>query len=126
MPRPYSNDLRERVVRGVEGGASCRQAAARFDVSVSFVVKLMQRWRQRATVAPDRFGGGKTSPLLVHADRVRALVAANPDMTIAQMRGELAGAGVGTSRSAIGRFLLSLGLTRKKRLRGQPSRAART
>ena len=42
MARPYSVDLRERVVRAVEGGASRRAAAAKFEVSISFVVKLMQ------------------------------------------------------------------------------------
>ena len=36
----YSVDLRERVVRAVEAGLSRRAAARRFEVSVSFVVKL--------------------------------------------------------------------------------------
>ena len=40
MTRPYSVDLRERVVRAVEAGLSRRAAARRFEVSVSFVVKL--------------------------------------------------------------------------------------
>ena len=43
MAKPYSDDLRERVVRAVEGGSSRREAAGQFAVSVSFVVKLMQR-----------------------------------------------------------------------------------
>ena len=46
MPKPYSLDLRERVVGFVEDGQSRRAAAARFRVSVSFVVNLMQAaWR---------------------------------------------------------------------------------
>jgi hypothetical protein len=45
-------DLRERVVRAVENGASRRATAAKFEVSISFVVKLMQRWRRRGTVHP--------------------------------------------------------------------------
>ena len=47
MTRPYSEDLRERVVRVVESGTSRNAAAKQFDVSISFVVKLMQRWKQR-------------------------------------------------------------------------------
>ena len=39
MARPYSNDLRERVVEAVEAGDSCRTVAARFGVAVSSVVK---------------------------------------------------------------------------------------
>jgi transposase-like protein len=54
MARPYSADLRERVVRAVENGASRRATAAKFEVSISFVVKLMQRWHQRGTIQPDR------------------------------------------------------------------------
>lgn len=126
MARPYSVDLRERVVRAVEAGASCRAAAATFAVSVSFVVKLMQRWRRRGTVAPDRYGGGKRSPLVGHAHRVLTLVAARPDLTLEELRVGLAASGVRTSRSALGRFLHNHGLTRKKRPGTPPSRSART
>jgi transposase len=126
MTRPYSVDLRERVVRAVGAGASCRSAAAKFEVSVSFVIKLMQRWRQRGSVAPDRYGGWKRSPLEAHAERVRALLAAEPDLTIEELRIRLAGGGVQTSRSALGRFLWAQGLTRKKRPSTPPNRNGRT
>ena len=53
MTRPYSTDLRERVVRAVEAGASRRSLAAQFEASVSFVTKLTQRWRRRGTVRAD-------------------------------------------------------------------------
>ena len=43
MTRPYSLDLRERVVRTVEAGLSRHTTAARFDVSPSFVIKLSSR-----------------------------------------------------------------------------------
>jgi transposase len=93
MARPYSVDLRERVVRAVEGGASRRAAAAKFEVSISFVVKLMQRWHRRGTIEPDRIGGWKQSTLAAHGERLRALVAAEPDLTIAELRHRLAAAG---------------------------------
>ena len=93
MARPYSVDLRERVVRAVEAGASRRAAAAKFEVSISFVVKLMQRWRQRGTIQPDRIGGWKQSPLAAHGERLRALLAAEPDLTIAELRTRLAAEG---------------------------------
>ena len=118
MARPYSVDLRERVVRAVEAGASCRAAAAKFAVSVSFVVKLMQRWRRRGTVAPDRYGGWKRSPLSAHADRVLALVAARPDLTLEELRGGLAAErrrGPAARRS-VGSSTTT-GLTRKKKTR---------
>ena len=37
MPKAYSGDLRERVIEAVETGASRREAAERFEVSVSSV-----------------------------------------------------------------------------------------
>jgi transposase len=67
MARPYSVDLRERVVRAVENGASRRATAAKFEVSISFVVNLMQRWRRCGTVQPDRIGGAKRSALTATA-----------------------------------------------------------
>jgi transposase len=45
MPKPYSRDLRERVVSSVEEGHSRRGAPAHFKVSVSFVVNLMSAVR---------------------------------------------------------------------------------
>jgi transposase len=126
MARPYSVDLRERVVRAVENGASRRATAAKFEVSVSFVVKLMQRWYRRGTVQPDRIGGGKRSALAAHGGQVRALVATAPDLTIAELRQRLAADGIAVSRSGLGRFLVAVGLTRKKRPGTRPSRSART
>jgi hypothetical protein len=72
-------DLRERVVRAVEGGVSRHATAAQYDVSPSFVVKLMQRWRQRGTLEPDQIGGWKRAKLADHAERVEALLSAEPD-----------------------------------------------
>ena len=126
MARPYAVARRARVVRAVAGGASRRAAAAKFAVSISFVVKLMQRWHQRGTIQPDRIGGWKQPTLAAHGERLRALVAAEPDLTIAALRHRLADEGIATSRSGVGRFLIAAGLTRKKRPSTPPSRTART
>ena len=52
MTRPYSNDLRERVVLAFAAGESCRAVASRFGVSVSSVVKWSQRYRATGSVSP--------------------------------------------------------------------------
>jgi transposase len=124
MTRPYSLDLRERMVRAVEAGASRRATAAKFDVSPSCVVKLLQRWRQRGTLEPDPVSGGRRAKLADHAERVEALLAATPDLTIAELRTRLAADGIAVSPAAISRFLKACGLTRKKRPRTLPSRTA--
>jgi transposase len=126
MTRPYSLDLRQRIVRAVEAGASRRATAAQFDVSPSCVVKLVQRWRQKGTLAPDPVGGGRRAKLADHAELVHALLAATPDSTIAELKTRLAAAGIAVSPSAISRFLKACGLTRKKRPRTPPSRTVRT
>ena len=59
MGRPYSLDLRERVVAAVEkGGLPCNRAAAQFGLGISAVI---DGWRVRETgsVAPGQMGGHK-------------------------------------------------------------------
>ena len=82
MPRPYSNDLRRKIVERVEKGVACRQAAEMFDVSFSLGVKLMQRIRAAGDVLPAKFGGFKTSPLLTHEQDVRDWIAAAMARTV--------------------------------------------
>jgi transposase len=118
-------DLRERMVRAVEAGASRRATAAKFAVSPSCVVKLLQRWRRQGTLEPDPPGGGRRAKLADQAERVDALLAATPDITIAELKARLAADGIEVSPSAISRFLKACGLTRKKRPRTPPSRTAR-
>ena len=125
MTRPYSEDLRERIVRVVESGSSRNAAAKRFDVSISFVVKLMQRWQQRGTIKADKYGGWKKPKLAPHADRIRALVKQNCDITIDELCVLLAAEGIETKRSTLGDFLLAQGLSREKRRPTPPNRSAR-
>jgi transposase len=128
MTRPYSLDLRERMVRAVEAGASRRATAAKFEVSPSCVVKLVQRWR-RTGLEPAPTAGGRPAKLADHADLVHALLAATPDVTITELQTRLAADGIAVSPSAISRFLKACGLTRKKdrprRRAGAPRRRRR-
>ena len=60
MPKPYSIDLRERVVAAVEtGGVSRREAASRFGVGVSTAIIWVRRFRETGSVAPSQMGGYK-------------------------------------------------------------------
>src|SRR3954449_10804448 len=74
MTAPLSQDLRERIVRAVEGGSSIRQAARRFAVSASAAIKLMQRVRRTGSSAPAKIGGARRPLLEAHADVLRAIV----------------------------------------------------
>jgi putative transposase len=60
MARPYSIDLRERVVAAVEdGGLSRHQAAEHFGVGISTAIAWVRRYRETGSVAPGQMGGHK-------------------------------------------------------------------
>ena len=87
MPKSYSGDLRERVIEAVEIGASRREAADCFEVSVSSAVRWLQCWRETGSSAP-KPRGGSVSSLEKHAARILALVAEQPDLTLEETLAE--------------------------------------
>lgn len=114
MTRPYSNDLRERVVSAVEAGASCRVVAARFGVAVSSVVKWSQRYRATGSVAPGKVGGHRRRVLEPHRALIEELIKQTPHLTLHRLKDILAGRGVAVSHNAIWQFLRREGLSFKK------------
>ncbi len=115
MPKAYSGDLRERVIDAVETGASRREAAERFEVSVSSAIKWLQRWRDRRSAAP-KPRGGSISPLEEFAAEVLALIDEQPDLTLVETVTALRKRRIKTSRSSLWRFLDRHGITLKKSL----------
>lgn len=86
MGRPYSDDLRERIVDAVEGGGSRRGAAEIFGVSASCAIKLLQRWHRTGSVSPAPLGAPKRSKLDPVAEWLLALVNVEPDLTLEEVR----------------------------------------
>jgi transposase len=125
MPAPYSLDLRTRVLAAVDAKDGTRAAiAARFQVSTAWIRRLVQRRRQTGSIAPRPHAGGPAPALGPdHHDRLRALVAQQPDATLAELRDRLA-APVG--RMTVARALKALRLPLKKSPSGRPSRTGRT
>jgi transposase len=124
MPRPLSGDLRERLIRAVSGGLSRNAAAKKFDVSVSAVIKLLQRWKRTGSYEPAQIGGYRKPLLGAHVDRVQELMAEKPDMSMAELHKRLTAEGIRAGQSAITRFVRRLGYTYKKngsRRRTRPS-----
>lgn len=124
MGRPYSEDLRSRIVAAVEAGATRTAAAGQFAVSVSCAIKLVQRFRQTGSVVPAA-RGRKPFALAVHETLVRELVAARPDMTLDELTHELEDRGIHVGRSSVNRFLKACGLTLKKSRCMRPSSSDR-
>jgi transposase len=124
MGRPFSQDLRTRIVAAVEAGASRNKVAKQFAVSVSCVVKLMQRFHRIGTVQPAP-RGKKPYALAEHEATVRELVAERPDLTIDELHQALGERGIQVSRSSVNRFLQKCSLTFKKSRSTQPNSSGR-
>ena len=59
MGKPYSMDLRTRVVAAVESGLSRREAAERFNIAASTAIHWTRRKDETGSVAPGQMGGHK-------------------------------------------------------------------
>lgn len=121
--RAYSMDLRVRVLAAADEGDTTAELADRFAVSPAWVRRLRQRHRATGEVAPRKPKDPRIPKLRSHHDRIRALLAATPDMTLAELRAEL---NVAVALSTLWAAVRGLGLTFKRRRPGRPSRAART
>src|SRR5205823_9094173 len=116
--RPYSLDLRERIVAAIDRGEhSLRQIAHLFSVNLSFLVRLLQRRRATGSVQPKPHGGGPPPKLDTAAvRRLRALVRKQPDATLTELRDRL---GIPCHIATIARVLRRHGITRKKKTRSE-------
>ena len=125
MSRPYSDDLRLRAVAAVDGGLSCRRAAKVFSVGVSSVIRWVQRRRQTGTVSPRPMGGDRGSRI-VGADREWLLsrIAAKADLTLEELRRELAERGLAVGYGTVWRFCDREQLTFKKNSARRAARSA--
>lgn len=128
MARYLSEDLRVRVIEAVWSGASRRQAAVRFGVSVSSAIRWVAEWRASGRMAPRAQGGDRRSDRVeAEADFLLARVAETPDVTLAELREVLwRERGVRVAVSTLWRFFERRRITLKKRRRMPPSRSAPT
>src|ERR671912_540539 len=127
MPRAYSADLRERVLAAYEGGEGRQSAVARrYRVGERTLSGWLRLAREEGRRAPKPGRGGR-APLGGEREALAGLVAERNDATLAEYADLLAArTAVRRSPSALCRALKALGLVRKKRRSGPPSRGAGT
>ncbi len=89
MAKVYSQDLRERLIAAVSDGQSARAAAGVFRVSPSTAIKWVQHWRRTGRVPEARPRGRYRWRLDAHRDWLFALVASEPDLTLAEIQARL-------------------------------------
>jgi transposase len=116
--KPYSKDLRTKVVEAYENGeGSLRTIAKRFSVSLNFVWLLWDSYRKTGSVEPKPHGGGQKPAIAgQHMKHFRRLVEKHNDATVKELRDMFyRRTGVAVSESTISRTVNRLGLTRKKK-----------
>lgn len=116
MGKPYSMDLRERVMAAIESGMSTHQAAARFSIGIATAGAWARLKRAKGEVTPARQGKPKGSVLDPHADFIFDLIRAVPDITLEEIAEHLAEeCGVRVVSTAVWKFLDRHDMTHKKR-----------
>ena len=88
--KPYSQDLRARIIQALEAGPETQRAIAeRFWVRGSFVEKLWQRWRGSGSRAAQPPASGRQCALTAPLESLRTEMAQHPDAMLAAWRDRL-------------------------------------
>ena len=116
--RAYSMDLRERALLDSDAGMKAADVAAKYRVSGSWVRLLKQRRRETGEVAPRVQRHGRRPMLEPHLHTLAALIAAQPDRTLAELKDALATL---ASVPTVWRAVHALGLTVKKKRSAHPN-----
>ena len=127
MGQALSMDLRTRLLAAIDAGMSCRGAAARFGVAPSTAIRWQAQRRATGSVAPKPQGGDMRSRRVeARREVILALWEARKDITLDELRVELAGKGLVVAISTLHRFFVRHGITRKKRPATPSSRTVPT
>jgi transposase len=121
----YSQDLRERVLRALDRGDRPAEIARRFEVSRLWVYRVRDRQQETGVRSSFQIGGHRRSRLAETEQVLRAWIAAEPDLTLAELQQRLAQQGVATKIGALWHQLNNWDLTFKKNLARQRARARR-
>jgi len=126
MPKAYSQDLRERVIKAVtEGRMSRRSAARRFGVSESSAIKWLQGYEREGRLQPRGTGGHRPSKTKPEREWLLAALSAERDITLAALSAKLlAERGVKADTGMLSRFFRSEGISFKKNRAAQRTRQA--
>ena len=110
--KPYSMDLRQRILKDADAGMSTRKVATKYEVSESWVRRLKQRRRESGEIVPRSSRNCRQPRWLAVADRLQILVEQKPDITLRELREAL---GDTLSIQTLSRALRQLQMTFKKK-----------
>jgi transposase len=119
----YSQDLRDRVIRACDEGRYTREQIAQlFDVSTSWIRRMLKRRRETGSYEALPKGGPVAAKLHdEHRSRLVVLLREQPDATLAELHNRLDAA---VHPTTIHRALAKLKITLKKKSSERPNRTA--
>lgn len=120
----YSQDLRDRVLRALDRGDRPSEIARRFEVSRIWVYQVRDRLQETGQRRSFQIGGHRRSRLADMESTLRAWIAAEPGLTLAEMTERLQQQGVAIKVGALWHQLNRWNLTFKKNSARQRTRAA--
>ena len=119
----YSQDLRDRVLRALDRGDRPTEIARRFEVSRIWVYQVRGRVQRTGERGSLQIGGYRQSRLAKWESTLRSWIAAEPDLTLAELRLRLAQQCVAIKIGALWHQLNKWKLTFKKNSARQRARA---
>ena len=116
MTKPYPMELRQRALKFVKSGQSRNAVAKRLGVSISCVVKWLQRHDATGSVKPGKIGGHvKPKVSGEHRDWVLQQIAAGGDVTLQGLADGLAARGLKVDYRTMWNFVRREGKSSKKK-----------
>jgi putative transposase len=125
MGKPYSMDLRERVVAAVKGGMSRNRAAKQFGVAVSTAINWVRRLTETGSVAPGKMGGHKSKKIAGEHRLWLLRRITEQDFTLRGLVAELAERGLNVDYRSVWEFVHAEKLSFKKKPGGWRTRPSR-
>jgi transposase len=127
MARSPSRDLRNRVLAAIDDGASCRQAALRFNVSAASAIRWNALRRRRGDAPPRPQGGDRRSHRIeAHAATILDLLESRRNITLVELKQALAERELAFGVTTLWRFFKRHRIRLKKRPRMPSSRIGQT
>src|SRR5579883_909647 len=114
--KPYSQDLRQRVLHAIDAGQSQKTVAQTFRISVATIKRYLKARRERGHVLPKAIPGRPAVKGTVLRTHLQAQLEAHPDVTREEhCRLFEATHGIQVSPASLSRARMALGWTRKKK-----------
>jgi transposase len=123
--QPYSQDLRDRVLRALERGDRPADIARRFEVSRVWVYQVRERAEKTGERGSRPIGGYRRSRIAEKEQDLRTWIAERPDLTLAELQQRLEQQGVVIKIGALWHQLSRWNLTFKKNAARQRTRTRR-